>query len=106
MSDLWPDIDPASDYSDDGSSDEVRKSQDNPDYQEQGEVVSVLRRNPRRFRQGNKRSLQLLKSDIESSNDKLFFINHRATGSAQAKWYLVQVDMEQSYPVTIRDYRV
>ena len=36
-----------------------------------------------------KRALQLIKSDIENSNDKLSFINHRATVLAQAKLYLV-----------------
>ena len=35
VSDLWPDIKPDSDSSDDGSSDEVSKYQDNPDDQEQ-----------------------------------------------------------------------
>ena len=31
VSDLWPDIEPASDYSDGGSSDEGSKDQDNPE---------------------------------------------------------------------------
>ena len=35
VSDLWPDIEPVSDSSNDGSSDEVSKDQDNPDYQGQ-----------------------------------------------------------------------
>ena len=93
VSDLWPDIEPDNDSSDDGSSDEVRKYQDNPDYQEQEEVMSVPRRNPRILRQGNKREIQLLKSNIKNSNDKLFFVKHRTTGSEQAKFYLVQVEM-------------
>ena len=58
-------------------------------------MVSVPRRNSRRLRQGDQRVLQLLKSDIEKSKDKLFLIKHRAAGSAQAKWYLVQVGMDQ-----------
>ena len=53
-----------------------------------------------------KRATQLLKIDIENSNKKIFFIKHRDTGSEQAKWYLVQVDMDQSDPVTIKYYRV
>ena len=53
-----------------------------------------------------KRATQLLKIDIETSNKKLFFIKHRDTGSEQAKWYLVQVDMDKSDPVTTRDYGV
>ena len=57
MSGLWPDIDPDSDSSNDESSDELSKDQDNPDYQEQEEVVFFSRRNPRSLRQGDKRSL-------------------------------------------------
>ena len=64
MYDLCPDIEPDSESSDDGSSDEVSKYQEIPDDQEQEEVIPVPRRNPRILRQGYKRSLQLLKSDI------------------------------------------
>ena len=35
VSNLWPDIEPDSDSRDDGSSDEGRKDQENPDDQEQ-----------------------------------------------------------------------
>ena len=85
MSDLCPDIEPDSDSSDYGSSDEVIKYQENTDYNEQEEVILVPLSNPRRLRRGDKKALQLLKSDIENSNDKLFFIKHRTTGSEQAK---------------------
>ena len=64
VSDLWSNIEPASDSSDDGSSDEGSKNQDNPDGQEQEEVVSFPRRNPMRLRPGDQRALQPLKSDI------------------------------------------
>ena len=33
-----------------------------------------------------------------------FFINHVSAGSSQGKWYLVQLYMEQSDPVTMRNY--
>ena len=57
MSDLWTDIDPDSDYSVDGSSDEGSKDQDNLDYQEQ-EVVSDPRINTRILRRGDQRALR------------------------------------------------
>ena len=62
--------------------------------------------NPRRLRWGNQRALQLIKSNIEKPKDNLFFVKQRATGSAQAKYYLVEVDMDQLYPVTMIDYGV
>ena len=46
------------------------------------------------IRRGGKRALGQLKSELESSKDKLFFINYIPAGSTQAKWYLVQVDMD------------
>ena len=76
LSDLWLDIYTDSDSSDGGSSEELRKYQYNPDYQEQKEVISVPRKNPRRLRQDDKWTLQMLKIDIENSNDKLFFIKN------------------------------
>ena len=106
VSDLWPEIEPNSDSRDDGASDEGGKYQENPDDQEQEEAVLATFRNPRRLILGDKRALQLLKIYIENSNDKIFFIKNRSTGSAQAKWYLVHVDMDQSYPVTMKYCRV
>ena len=55
VSDLWPYIDTASNSSDDVSIDEGRKDQENTDDQEQDEVVSVPRRNPRKLRRGDKK---------------------------------------------------
>ena len=63
VSDLWPDMDPDSDYSDDCSREEEIKDRENLDYQEQ-EVVSASCRNPRRLRQCNQRLLIHLKSEI------------------------------------------
>ena len=62
--------------------------------------------NPRRLIQVDKRALQILKSDYKNSNNDIFFINNISTVSAQAKWKLVQVDMDQSYWVIMRDYGV
>ena len=106
MSDLWPDIEPDSESINYGSGDYGIKYQDNPDDQEQEEAVLATFRNPRRLILGDKRALQLLKIYIENSNDKIFFIKNRSTGSAQAKWYLVHVDMDQLDPVTMRYYGV
>ena len=64
VSDLWLDIDPGSDSSNDRSGDEGSKDQDNTDYQEQEEVVLVSHRNPIRLRQFYQRALRQLKSDI------------------------------------------
>ena len=86
VSDLWPDIEPASDSSDYGSSDEGRKDQYNPDGQEQEEVELVTHRNPRRLIGGDQIALSQLKSYIERSKYKLFFINHRSAGSTHNKW--------------------
>ena len=41
--------------------------------------------NPRRLIQGDKRALQMLKSDYENSNNNIYFIKHISTVSAQAK---------------------
>ena len=62
-------------------------------------MILVPRRNSRRLIHG-------LKIDTERSKDELFFIKYMPEGSAQAKCYLVQVDMENSYHVYNRDYRV
>ena len=69
-------------------------------------MLLVPRRKPRRIRGGNQREFIQIKSYIEGSKDKHFFIKHRSAGSTQIKWYLLQVDMVQSYPVNIRDYGV
>ena len=63
---LWPDIEPGSDSSNDGSNDEVSKYQENHYDQEKEEVISVLRRNPKRLIRGGKMALQLIRSDIEN----------------------------------------
>ena len=55
--DLLPDIEPDSDSSNYGSSDEGSKDQENPYYQEQEELVLVPRSNPRRIRQVDQRAL-------------------------------------------------
>ena len=64
MSDLWPDIEPDSDSSNEGSGDEGIKDQDNPDDQEQEEVLLVSRRNPMRLIRGDQRALRQIKSEI------------------------------------------
>ena len=96
MSDLWPDIAPNSDSSNDGSSDYGRKYQENPDDQEQEEVVLFTHRKPRRLIQVDQRALRQIKSEIKSSKDKLFLIKNTAAGPTKSKWYLVQVYMDQS----------
>ena len=106
VSDFWPDIEPDSESSDGGSSYEGIIYQENAEDQEQEEVVLVPRRNPRRLIQGDKRALRNLKSEIETSKGNLFFINNIAAGSTQAKWYLVQVNMDQSDPIDMRDYGI
>ena len=106
VSDLWPNIEIDIDSSDYGYSDEGRKDQDNPDGHEQEEVALVTRRNPRSLIRGDQRALSQLGSELERSKDKIFFTKHRYAVLTQTKWYLVQVDMDQSYPVTMRDYGV
>ena len=69
-------------------------------------MLSVPRRNLRRLIQVEQRALLQIKSDNKISNDKLFFIKHMPEGSAQNKWYLVQVDMDNSDPATMREYGV
>ena len=101
VSDLCSDIDPASNSIVYGSINEGRKYQEDIDYQEH-EVVSDPFSNPRMLIWGVQRALRQLKSEIESSKDKLFFINHTSAGSTKDKWNLIQVDMNQSYPVTMR----
>ena len=61
---------------------------------------------PKKSQTGGQIALSQLKRDIEISKDKLFFIKHIAAGSTQSKWYLVQVDMYQLYPIDMRDYEV
>ena len=60
VSGLWLDIEHGSDSSNHGSIDEGSKDRENPDYQEQEEVVLVTFRNPRRFRRGYQRALSQL----------------------------------------------
>ena len=69
-------------------------------------MVSVSHRNIRRIIRGDQISLRLLKSDIEKSKENIFFINHRASGSTHAEWYLVKVDQDQFDPVSMKYYRV
>ena len=73
MSDLWPDIEPVSDSSDDGSINEGSKDQENPDDQKHKKVVSITYMNLMSLRRGNQRALRLIKINIEKSKDKLFF---------------------------------
>ena len=86
MSDLWPDIETDGDSSNNESSYEGRKYQENLDYQEQEEVLLVPRRNPRRVRRDDQRAFIQLKSDIERSKYMLFFIKHMYEGLTQSKW--------------------
>ena len=106
VSNLCQDIDPVSDSSNYGSSDEGSKEQENPYCQEQEELVLIPRRNPRSLRRGYQRSLIQNKIDIEISKDKIFFIEHIYEGLTHTKWYLVQVDMNQSNPVSMKNYGV
>ena len=106
VKDLWPNVEPGSDSSDNVSSDKVRKALESLDDKEQEEVVSVLRSNPGRIIRGDQRELIQIKIDIEISNDKLFFIKYMSSGSTHTKWYLVQVDMDQSNPVSMSNYGV
>ena len=69
-------------------------------------MVLVTQRNKRRLRWGDQRELFRIKIDITRSKDKLFFIDHMTLELTHTKWYLVQVDMDQTYPVTMRDYGV
>ena len=55
---------------------------------------------------GDQRAPRQIKSEIESSKDKIFLITHILARSTQAKWYLVQVDMDQLDPIDMRDYGV
>ena len=61
--DLWPDIELVSDSSNDGSSYQDGKYQENPYYQEHEEVILVTRRKPRRLIRDYRRALSQLKSD-------------------------------------------
>ena len=61
-------------------------------------------RNTIRLRRFDQRALRQIKSYIEISKDDLFFVNHMSTGSTHAKWYLVQVDMDQSVPFSMSNY--
>ena len=63
-------------------------------------------RNPRSLRRCDQRALINIKSDIEISKDKLFFVNHMSAGSTRNKWYLLQVNMDQSDLFSARNYGV
>ena len=52
------------------------------------------------------RKQKQLEGEIESSKDKIFIIKHISAGSTQAQWYLIQVDMDQSDMVSMRDFGV
>ena len=67
-------------------------------------MVLVTRRDPRRIIRGDQISLRQIKCDIERSKDKIFFIKHIYAGSPQTRWYLLQVSMEHSEPVSVRNY--
>ena len=69
-------------------------------------MVSVTRRNLMGIIRGYQRALIQLKSDIEKSKDKLFFIKHISVESTQAKLCLIQVYADQSYTVSMREYGV
>ena len=62
VSDLWLYVEPDSNSSDDRPSYEVGKYQDNPDYQEQEEEVSVTFSNIRRIIWGDQIELRQIKS--------------------------------------------
>ena len=82
MSDFWTDIEPYSESSVGGSINEGRKDQENQEYQdqEQEEVVLFTHRNSGRLRWCDQRALRHIKSEIESSKYKLFFVKHIAAG--------------------------
>ena len=63
-------------------------------------------RKPRTLRWGDQIALRQLKSVVKSSKDKLFFIKYKSSGSTKSKWYLVQVDKDQSDLVDMKDYGV
>ena len=60
MSGLWPEMEPDSEYSDDGLTDEGRKDQDNLYYQEQEEVVVFPHTKPRTLIRSDQRELSHL----------------------------------------------
>ena len=47
-----------------------------------------------------------MKTDIEKSKDKLFFMKYMHVGLTGGKCYLLQVDMNQSDPFAMKDYGV
>ena len=56
-------------------------------------MVSVLSRKPRKPRWEDHVAMSQLKNDIERAKVKIFFMKHMTSGSTQAKWYSVLVDM-------------
>ena len=75
MSYLCLDIEPDIDSRNYGLSDEGRKDQENPDYQEQEELVLVPHRNSGRIRRVDQISLSHIYSDIERSKDEMFSLS-------------------------------
>ena len=67
-------------------------------------MVLVPQRDPGRIRWGYQIVLIQLKSDIERSKDKIFFIKYMSAGWTNTKRYLVKVYMEQSKPVAMSNY--
>ena len=67
-------------------------------------MVLVPCKNPRSNIREYQRALIQLKIDIGISKDKFFLINQMSSGSNQNKWYLVQVDMDQSDTVDMFNY--
>ena len=51
-------------------------------------------------------AIRYIKPEIVSSKDKIFFIKHIEAVSTQAKWYLVQVDMDPMDIIYMRGYGV
>jgi hypothetical protein len=46
--------------------------------------------------------LQLLSRQTESSHDKLFFIFEPQLGMDKPRWYLVQVDLDETDPIAAK----
>jgi hypothetical protein len=89
-----------------------------PELQQRHRSVSIRsRRGPSRQHKPvtliqpvtRKQVLQQLWENIESSKDKLFFIQEKETGQLTAKWYLVQVDRDETKrqnAISIGEYHV
>ena len=51
-------------------------------------------------------ALRRFQRTIRDSTDKLFFIKYRPTGTLQFRWYLVQVDEDNTNPIAAREFGV